>query len=127
MDHKQVRWTADETRRLKELVEVHGRDWPVIGKLLSRSGMSCLHRWRLVCEFRERRNEREREYRKETQKQFYGVRPKGEPVHPVEVPDDVIIERNNRTSAPRSLTSLICGDPAPGFSALDRKLAEARP
>lgn len=32
-----------------------------------------------------------------------------------------LIERAQRQAAPRSLTALLCGDPAPGQSALDKK------
>ncbi len=32
-----------------------------------------------------------------------------------------LIERAKRQDAPRSLTALLCGDPAPGQSALDKK------
>jgi hypothetical protein len=41
------------------------------------------------------------------------------------VPVDVWIERSRRLAAPRSLTASIMGDPAPGYSALDRKRAHA--
>lgn len=40
---------------------------------------------------------------------------------PKSIPDSVIADAMKRRLAPRSLTASICGDPAPGFSALDRR------
>lgn len=40
------------------------------------------------------------------------------------VPRDVLFERKRALKAPRSLTALCCGDPAPGRSALDKRKAE---
>lgn len=37
------------------------------------------------------------------------------------VPDSVYEDAARRMSAPRSITALVMGDPAPGHSALDRK------
>lgn len=37
------------------------------------------------------------------------------------VPADALMEARRRAMAPRSLTAWICGDPAPGSSALDRR------
>lgn len=36
-------------------------------------------------------------------------------------PDDVWVERNIRINAPRSIGAILLGDPAPGYSALDRR------
>lgn len=41
------------------------------------------------------------------------------------VPPEAIADRDRRIKAPRSLTALLCGDPAPGQSALDRRLQDA--
>lgn len=37
------------------------------------------------------------------------------------IPQEVIADRDRRSNAPRSLTALFCGDPAPGQSALDKQ------
>ncbi len=39
----------------------------------------------------------------------------------VEAPDKVFIEAHRRIKAPRSITAWLCGDPPPGYSALDRR------
>lgn len=39
----------------------------------------------------------------------------------VDVPHDVMAEREKRLMAPRSLTASICGDPPEGYSALERR------
>jgi len=40
-------------------------------------------------------------------------------------PPEVIEDAIRRATAPRSITAILCGDPCPGFSALDRKQAGA--
>lgn len=39
------------------------------------------------------------------------------------IPESVLADRDRRALAGRDLTSVLCGDPAPGQSALDRKRA----
>lgn len=39
----------------------------------------------------------------------------------VEIPERVLLDRNRRHAAARSITSMLCGDPAPGQSALDKR------
>lgn len=41
--------------------------------------------------------------------------------HPKGIPADVIEDALKRACAERSITSLLCGDPAPGWSALDKR------
>lgn len=38
-----------------------------------------------------------------------------------EIPEAVLTDRDRRNAIPRSLTAVLCGDPAPGQSALDRR------
>lgn len=43
-------------------------------------------------------------------------------IHPMKaIPDEVFADAYKRASAPRSITAFVFGDPAPGFSALDRR------
>ena len=44
-----------------------------------------------------------------------------EPVKAKQVPASILADRDRRSNAPRSLTALFCGDPAPGQSALDKR------
>lgn len=39
----------------------------------------------------------------------------------IEIPADVLDDRECRMSAPRTITASVLGDPPPGYSALDRK------
>lgn len=39
------------------------------------------------------------------------------------IPPEVIADSVRRSDAPRSLTAMLCGDPPPGYSALDRRRA----
>lgn len=41
--------------------------------------------------------------------------------HNFQIPEAVEADRDRRQTAPQSLTSLLCGDPAPGQSALDKR------
>ena len=44
---------------------------------------------------------------------------------PSRTPEAVLIDRAARATAPKTLTQIFCGDPAPGWSALDRRRAGA--
>jgi hypothetical protein len=65
--------------------------------------------------------------RKNAQKVALRLARKENPLPKVELntavapPPEVIIDAIKRASAPRTLTAIICGDPAPGFSALERR------
>lgn len=41
------------------------------------------------------------------------------------VPPHLLVDRDQRARAERDLTSLLCGDPAPGQSALDKRLSQS--
>ena len=125
---KHNRWSDEETQRLLDLMKTHGRDFKAIGKLMGRTNQSCEHRWRWInmpADQLERRNaaeaRRKREMRAaeaspdDANKYDFIVR------KTMIIPDDVFIERDRRLGAPRTIGSLILGDPPPGYSALDRK------
>lgn len=41
---------------------------------------------------------------------------------PIDIPPEVLADRDRRLSlAPRSLVARVCGDPLPGYSALERR------
>lgn len=46
---------------------------------------------------------------------------RNQPCDRVTVPTALLVERDFRLNIPRSVTSILCGDPAPGYSALDRR------
>jgi hypothetical protein len=122
------RWSDEETQRLRELMKTHGRDFKAIGKLMGRSHQSCEHRWRWInmpADQLARRNAAEAKRKRELRaanpvdenpcKYDFVVR------KTMSIPDDVFTERDRRLGAPRTIGSLILGDPPPGYSALDRK------
>lgn len=45
----------------------------------------------------------------------------GQPPLQATIPDEVIADAIRRARAPRTITSWICGDPPPGYSALERR------
>lgn len=121
-------WDEEETQRLRDLMKTHGRDFKAIGKLMGRTHQSCEHRWRWInmpADQLERRNAAEAKRKKELRAAEASEGPAKAYDFIVRktmiVPDDVFTERNQRLAAPRTIGSLILGDPLPGFSALDRK------
>ena len=65
-------------------------------------------------EYREIRNTYERMRRAEAD----GVE---NPTYRAHIPLPVEADRDRRINAPRTITALVCGDPPPGYSALDRR------
>jgi len=60
--------------------------------------------------------------------QTYARRPEIDHVRMIDVPPDALAERDRRAQVPpRDLTAAVCGDPLPGYSALDRRRAEPTP
>lgn len=121
------KWTDEETGQLLELMKTHGRNFKVIGHLLKRSPQSCEHRWRWTLLTPEQVQERTAldRIRQAAMRAKYRAR-QGQVPEKVEVPEDVLAERNIRLSAPRTTSAIVLGDPPIGFSALDRKRAEVR-
>lgn len=120
--HKQ-KWSDEETERLLDLMKTHGRNFKVIGHLLNRSPQSAEHRWRWTTLSRDQILEKaaKERVRQAAMRAAYRSQGNVKPAAKIEVPDDVIIERNARFSAPRTISAFVLGDPPPGFSALDRK------
>lgn len=99
------RWTKEETELARRMIAEKAPE-SEFRQRLGRGKFSAYQRLYLV------------DYPKE------GWASLGLPVAPrVEVPDDVLADAGRRTSAPRPLTAWLCGDPAPGQSALDKRLA----
>lgn len=122
----QVRWSAAETQQLRDLVSVHGRHWDKIGAIMSRSAKSVQHRWFFLNSTPdERRAGRKLDLSDKKPRSYIHGHP-GASVRPLDIPEEVLIERNLRVSTPRTIGAAILGDPPPGYSALDRKRAEQR-
>jgi hypothetical protein len=106
-------------------MKADGSSFRKIAAAIGRTWCSTVHRWRLLNikqEERESRSERARSYRAERRRRDSGFKERGSDcVRPIVIPAEVFIDRNDRLSAPRSLTGFVCGDPPPGYSALDRK------
>lgn len=119
---KYRKWDDEETARLLDLMATHGRNFKVIGHLLKRSPQSCEHRWRWTLLTPEQIQERAAmdRIRQAAMRAKYKAR-EGQVSLRVEVPEDVLAERNLRISAPRTVSAFVLGDPPAGFSALDRK------
>jgi Myb-like DNA-binding protein len=96
-------WTSSEVDHLFRLKDEHHLDWHLIGIKLGRTASSCQAKYHRRCvELGEA----------ETQ----AVKPSAEQ----------IADADARLFRPRSITAWICADPAPGFSALDRKMVEQK-
>lgn len=124
------RWSASESEQLYELRK-SGKTIKEIAVELRRSENSVEARWRwLHVSDEERQKRRDQEY---ARRRTLGMRVRGrngacgrsdqtQRSYPIEV----FIDRDAREKTPRSLTSVLCGDPTPGWSALDRKMQEGR-
>jgi hypothetical protein len=119
---KYRKWTDEETTQLLDLMKTHGRNFKVIGHILKRTPQSCEHRWRWTLLTLEQVQERAAmdRIRQWEMRAKYKAR-QGQVPMKVEVPEDVLAERNTRLSAPRTVSAFVLGDPPAGFSALDRK------
>jgi hypothetical protein len=102
-------WTSQETELAEKLLKENASNELCLA-MLGKTKKACLHRvWRA------RRDEVNRRSR---------VAPRPYVQETKIIPQELIEERNRRLTAPRSLTSIICGDPPPNCSALDRRKME---
>ena len=119
---KNFLWTEEETATLTAMMRAGFGFDDVAAKLPGRSRQSVKERWRWINrseEIKQARRDRVNRYRAEHRGEpDPGVRRSMPMQH---VPADILIDRDTRLLAPRSITGTICGDPPPGFSALDRK------
>jgi hypothetical protein len=132
-------WTAAEDDTLRRM-KAEGAETKLIATAMDRTERSVAGRWaylNLTPSQRAQRNAREasrkaserearkaeaREYLRKHQKTTHLAARCGKVESESRiVPEQVFAERNARQMAPRSLTAVLCGDPAPGWSALDRK------
>lgn len=112
MHYEARRWTEDEVALLKQR-KAEGVNHKLIAVELGRSQFSVAERWRWMNNGEEIKERRRRRHA--------GLLPKAAPKI---IPDDVLIDRERRLTAPVTINSLILGDPRPGFSALDRRAAQ---
>lgn len=102
-----------------EILRGHGRGWDFLGE-------------RYGCNPETVKRALDPGYRAQRAAQISRNRHRGESnpmvaTRAVEIPDAVLAEAATRANSRRSLTSLLCGDPAPGQSALDKKRGGAAP
>ncbi len=116
------RWTDFQTSKARELLAqgVGEREFRLA---IGRSRAAAFARIKYLDDpvFRERciqnatRNRKKYEAREPTDPSYLYVEPK-----PV-IPEQLLLDARERLLAARSITAMLCGDPAPGFSALDRR------
>jgi hypothetical protein len=106
--------TADQIDRAREMQQA-GKSWKAIGRALGRAPDTA--RRALDPTYRKQRNHSSNVNQKRlmTKPVKIVLDPK------CEVPADCWIDCDRRMNAPRTLTALLCGDPPPGYSALDRR------
>lgn len=95
-------WSAREIDLMMRLHEVEGKSWAEVGDSLDRTAQSCSSKYAY---------ERAMKGRVEDHA----------PITAPRVPQSVLIERDQRLLAPRSLSAMFFGDPPQGFSALEGK------
>lgn len=118
-------WSAEEWQRAQEL-KASGSDYDQIAELLGRSRKAVKAKFQHMhrtpaqqehrIEYQRRKRDRKREYQK-SGRQAAGLD------NARELPaGEIFIERNERLALqPRDLTAAFCGDPLPGYSALDKR------
>lgn len=118
---KFIKWGEEDTQILRDM-KAEGKTDAEIAFRLKRSKNSVNNRWRwlgLTDEQKQRRLETIRLSQRASSLRVRGIgaaRPVIDPPCPV-----ALAERDRREATkPRDLTAALCGDPRPGFSALDR-------
>ena len=109
-------WTGDAIDNLLKLRDVKHLDWPDIASELGYSNEQCINRYQIVKGFRTRG------YRSKTHEL-----PKADEkaVADRDTRDAAKLLRDEAAILRGDLTSIINGDPAPGYSALDRRKVNA--
>lgn len=95
-------WSAAEKMQLVHLKEVMGLGWTEIGRRLNRPSGTVYSKYSYI-------------------KNFTSTKHNDEP-DKAKIPENTVSEwRSRRALSPSSLTAHFCGDPLPGYSALDRR------
>lgn len=98
----QKEWTSAEKVQLVHLKEVMGLGWTEIGRRLNRPSGTVYSKYFYI-------------------KNFASARA-GDGSDKANIPEQTVSEwRSRRALSPSSLTAHFCGDPLPGYSALDRR------
>jgi hypothetical protein len=117
-----TRWTEYETVKARELLatEIGEREFQ---RLTGRTKAAAFARIKYLDNpgFRDRCIDNASRNRKRYEKRVYDP----STPHYVEsgphVPGHLLIDAERRLMAPRTITAMLCGDPAPGFSALEKR------
>jgi hypothetical protein len=120
-------WTEQEEAILLRMLAEGATKQQIADSLSGRSlaSVKCHIRYmRLPAEQKaeeERRQKRSRLERKRGAPSLHAIKRVSSEVGSPVVPPEVLEQRNRRLMAPRDLTAILLGDPAPGFSALERR------
>lgn len=120
-----LKFTSDEDAVIKKLLADGFMPAAIAKKLMrgfGRSKFSILSRIYLLRLSTEKLQERAAVARARRSKNRLGQKESRVVCH-VEIPSSVLIDRERRSLAPRTITALLFGDPPPGYSALDRRQA----
>lgn len=121
-------WNDEETTILCQM-KAGNKDDRQIADALGRTVYGIKERWRWIHLTEEQKQDR----RTKINANRFGMR-KSDATRKIRcassifsrtIPDGVLIDRDKRMLAPRSLGCELMGDPPPGYSALDRKRQEA--
>jgi hypothetical protein len=122
---KPKQWTEEETSTLRQM-KADGYTNTQIGFHLGKLRANVADRWRwlnMTAEAREQKQRASNEARRQRNTErghAPSIRIRYTVAAP-EAPPDILVEREKRQAAPRTLTAILFGDPPTGFSALDRK------
>lgn len=113
------RWTDEEWAHAKQLLD-QGYAIKNVAKITGRTVRQVCSKkqWMLMSAEGRERKALQKSLRRSEQAEVLKInRADGA----ISVPEDLVADRNARAMVGRSVTALICGDPPPGWSALDRR------
>lgn len=119
-------WTKEQDETMARML-AEGAKLPAIAEAIGRTAVAIKCRRRYLSLSVEQRSEENRAWKAANRPAGSRKSVRGRVAPPADrfLPPGALEDAQRRLYAPRSLTAVLCGDPAPGRSALDRKLAGA--
>jgi hypothetical protein len=124
MGNGQNLWSSEETSRARKLLarNATAEEFRIE---LGRSKAAAQARILYLDNPRSRERTKERAYRQKMGERADPMPTGIQAERPRSIPPHLVVEARQRSAAARSITAFVFGDPPPGYSALDKRTAEA--